>query len=395
MLAGNGAGRRGAGQASVRGTAGKQTVSVPPALALAAAWAWRMLLVGVVLYLVVTFLVGIPVVSVPIFLALLFAALLHRPASFLRRFLPDWLAALLVLLGAVLVIGAIIGFVAFRIAGNADYLLIQVQQVFDGVRAQVQRLPGTGGGASGLVDKAQRWVESNYSNLLAVALSAGRFIVELITGLVLTLFLTLFFLTDGERQWGWVVRLLPDRARPVAYGAGRRAFSVLSGWISGTAIIAVIHAVVIGVAMWLLGTPLVFALASLVFLGSFIPIIGAFVFGGLAVVVTLLTVGLWPAVILLAVLVVEDLLEGHLYQPLIMGRTVGLHPVVIVVALTVGAVLDGIIGAFASIPVAAALSAAVKYVTGVEDIHGTAIPDGRHQVPEAPTIVRRSPMRGP
>lgn len=364
-------------------------------MALAAAWGWRMLLVGVVLYLVVTFLVGIPVVSVPIFLALLFAALLHRPVGFLRRFLPDWLAALLVLLGAVVVIGGIIGFVAFRIGGNADSLFNQVQQVFDGVRALAQRLPGGGGGSADLVDKMQKWVESNYSNLLSVALSAGRFIVELITGLVLTLFLTLFFLTDGERQWGWVVRLLPSRARPVVNGAGQRAFSVLSGWIGGTAIIAVIHAVVIGVAMWLLGTPLVLAMALLVFFGSFIPIVGAFVFGGLAVMVTLLTVGLWPAVILLAVLVVEDLLEGHLYQPLIMGRTVGLHPVVIVLALTVGTVLAGIMGAFASIPVAAAVSAAVKYVTGVEDIHGNAVPDARHEVPKAPTIVRRSPMRGP
>jgi len=393
MQTGDGTARRGVGDGPVRGTAGRR--AVPPALALAAAWGWRMLIVGAVLYLVVTFLVGIPVVSVPIFLALLFAALLHRPAGFLRRFLPDWSAALLVLLGAVVAIGGIIGFVAFRIGGNADSLFNQVQQVFDGVRTLVQRLPGGGGGSADLVDKMQKWVESNYSNLLSVALSAGRFIVELITGLVLTLFLTLFFLTDGERQWGWVVRLLPSRARPVVNGAGKRAFSVLSGWIGGTAIIAVIHAVVIGVAMWLLGTPLVLALALLVFFGSFIPIVGAFVFGGLAVMVTLLTVGLWPAVILLAVLVVEDLLEGHLYQPLIMGRTVGLHPVVIVIALTVGTVLAGIMGAFASIPVAAAVSAAVKYVTGVEDIHGNAVPDARHEVPQAPTIVRRSPMRGP
>jgi len=145
------------------------------------------------------------------------------------------------------------------------------------------------------------------------------------------------------------------------------------------------------VAMWLLGTPLVLALALLVFFGSFIPVVGAFVFGGLAVVVTLLTVGLWPAVILLAVLVVEDLLEGHLYQPLIVGRTVKLHPVVILIALTAGSVLAGITGAIISIPLAAAVSAAVKYVTGVEDIHGNAVPDARRQVPEAPTVVRSAP----
>jgi len=372
----------------VGGTAARTGVAVPPALVLAAAWAWRMLIVGVVLYLVIMFLAGIPVVTVPVFLALLLAALLHRPAIFLRRFLPAWLAALLVLLGAVVVIGGVIGFVVYRIEGRAGSLVLQIQQVFDEVRVQVQRLPGAGGGSTDLLNKIQTWVEAHSSSLLSVALSAGRSIAELLVGLVLTLFLTLFFLTDGERQWGWVVRLLPSRARPAVNGAGQRAFSVLAGWVGGTAIIAVIHAVVIGVAMWLLGTPLVLALALLVFFGSFIPVVGAFVFGGLAVVVTLLTVGLWPAVILLAVLVVEDLLEGHLYQPLIMGRTVKLHPVVILIALTAGSVLAGITGAIISIPLAAAVSAAVKYVTGVEDIHGNAVPDARRQVPEAPTVVR-------
>ena len=395
MRPGNGLTHPRVGDGRARGAAAKPAVTVPPALALAAAWGWRILIVGAVLYLVVTFLAGIPVVSVPIFLALLFAALLHRPAGFLRRFLPSWLAALLVLLGAVVVIGGILGFVVYRIQGRAGSLLAQVQQVLDQVRVVVLRLPGVGGGSAGLVDKIQTWVESHSATLLSVAVSAGRTIAELVTGLLLTLFLTLFFLTDGERQWGWVVRLLPSRARPVVNGAGRRAFSVLSGWISGTAIIAVIHAVIIGGTMWLLGTPLALALALLVFFGSFIPIVGAFVFGGLAVIVTLLTVGWWPAVILLAVLVAEDLLEAHVYQPLIMGRTVRLHPVVVLIALTVGGTLAGIIGALAAIPVAAAVSAGAKYITGVEDIHGNAVPDARHQVPEAPTIARPAPKPGP
>lgn len=390
-----GSGRLGAGNDPARAAAARRSVGVPPGLTLAAAWAWRMLIVGVVLYLIVTFLAGIPVVTVPIFLALLFTALLHRPVGVLRRFLPDWLAALLVSLGAVVVIGGVIGFVVVRIEGRAGSLVMQIQQVFDQVRAQVQRLPGSGGDSVDLVNKAQTWVESHTSSLLSVALSVGRSIVELIVGLVLTLFLTLFFLTDGEKQWGWVVRLLPTRARPVVNGAGQRAFSVLAGWIGGTAIIALIHAVIIGATMWVLGTPLALALTLLVFFGSFIPIVGAFVFGGLAVLVTWVSVGLWPAVILLAVLVVEDLLEGHVYQPLIMGRTVKLHPVIILIALTAGSVLAGIIGAIISIPIAAATSAAVKYVKGVEDIHGDPVPGSRHEVPEASTVVRLSRKKAP
>lgn len=343
------------------------------------------------LYLVVTFLASIPVISIPIFLALVFAALLHRPTGFLRRFLPNWLAALIVLIGTMAVIGAILTLVVLRIQSSASSLIAQGQDVFNQARNLVHGLPGVGNGSASLVDRAENWVNSNSSTLLSGAYAAAELTVELITGLVLTIFLTLFFLIDGEQQWGWVIRLLPARARPVANGAGHRAFSVLSGWISGTTIIAAIHAVVIGITLWLLGTPLVLVLIVLIFFGSFIPIVGAFVFGGLAVLVTLLTVGSWPALILLAVLIVEDLLEGHVYQPFIMGRTLRLHPVVIVIALTVGGSLAGIIGAIAAVPVAAAVSAAVKYIAGIEDIDGTPLDDARYELPPPPTIARQSP----
>lgn len=362
---------------------------VSPALVVAAAWAWRILVVGVVVYLLVTFLAGIPVISVPIFLAVIFTALLHRPVGFLRRLLPNWLAALVVLVGAVALIGGILGLVAVRIQGNAGTLTVQGQQVLQEARTIVHQLPGVGGGSADLLDKAQRWVQTNSTTLLSGLLSAARLTAELIAGLVLTFFLTLFFLIDGEQEWGWLLRLLPARARPVANGAGQRAFSVLTGWISGTAIIATIHAIVIGLALWLLGTPLALVLVVLVFFGSFIPLIGAFVFGGLAVLVTLLTVGLWPAaVILLAVMLVENLLEGHVYQPLIMGPAVRLHPVIILIALTVGGLLAGVMGAIASIPVTAAVSAAVKYIAGVEDIHGTPVAATDHRPPKPPSITR-------
>ncbi|HET8590274.1 MAG TPA: AI-2E family transporter [Nakamurella sp.] len=380
--------------AGQRTAAAPETLAVPRPLAIAAAWSWRLLVVGALAYLVVTFLAGIPVVSVPIFLALLLSALLHRPAALLRRVLPDWLAALTVLIGAAVVIGGIGYFVTFRVQSNAATLADQAQHVVDQLRRLAEHIPGVGGGSGDLLGTIQDWVKSHSATLVSGALAAGRVLAELVTGLVLTVFLTLFFLMDGEREWQWVVRLLPARARPVVNGAGHRAFSVLSGWIWGTAIIAVIHAVVIGVTLWLLGTPLVIVLAVLVFIGSFIPIIGAFVFGGLSVLVTLVAVGLWPAVILLGVLLAENLLEGHVYQPLIMGRTVRLHPVIILVALTVGGVLAGIMGAIAAIPVAAAVSAAVKYASGAEDIDGNAVPGAGRPVPEPPRAVQLPRARG-
>ena len=161
---------------------------------------------------------------------------------------------------------------------------------------------------------------------------------------------------------------------------------MLSGWITGTAVIATIHAVVIGLTLWLLGTPLVAVLAVLVFIGSFIPIVGAFVFGGFACLVTLVTVGLRGALILLGVLIIEDLLEGHVYQPLIMGRTVKLHPVAILLAIAAGSVLDGVVGAIVAIPLAGSISAAVKYLRGIEDVHGNPLSDVDRMEPEPPPL---------
>lgn len=371
-------------------------LAVPPALAVAAAWSWRLLVVGAVVYLVVTFLAGIPVVSVPLFLALLLTALLYRPAALLRRVMPAWLAALTVLVLGVVVIGAIGWFVTIQIQHNAATLAQQGEQVYNQVERLIRKLPGAGANAStGTFSQIKDWVSKHSSTLLSGALSVGVVVVELVTGLILTVFITLFFLMDGEREWAWLVRLLPRRARPVVNGAGHRAFAVLSGWISGTAIIALIHAVVIGLALWLLGAPLVIVLAVLVFIGSFIPIVGAFVFGGLSVLVTLLTVGIWPAVILLGVLLLENLLESHVYQPLIMGHTVGLHPIVVLIALVVGGVLGGIVGAIAAIPIAAAASAAVKYATGVEDINGRPVTPQDRMAPEPPPEVIPRHHRAP
>jgi predicted PurR-regulated permease PerM len=367
---------------------------VPAVLALAAAWSWRILAIGVVLYFVVVFLAGLPLVTVPLFLALLLTALLRRPALVLRRFLPRWIAALAVVLGVLLIIGLLFWFLAVRVQGEAGPTITQAQQVLSQVRDRLSGLPGIGGTSSGLVDQLNAWAQSHSSTLVDGAVTVGRATFDVLTGLVLTLFLTLFFLIDGERVWSWVVRLLPRRAQPAANGAGHRAFGVLSGWITGTAIIAVIHGLVMGLTMVLLGTPLALVLTVLIFLGSFIPVIGALLFGGLAVLVTLVTVGLVPAVVLVAVLVVSSLLEGHVYQPLIMGRSVRLHPVAIVLALAAGALLGGIAGAIVAIPVVGAGHAAVKYLTGIEDIHGNPVGGEDRTAPEPPPdVVRVRPLR--
>jgi predicted PurR-regulated permease PerM len=298
-----------------------------------------------------------------------------------------------VLLGLVLVIAGVGYLISLRVAGQSQQLVNQAETVLGRLQDRISTLPGIGAGGGSLVQKLSSYVQAHSGSIVSGAFTAGTYAVEFVTGLVLTFFLTLFLLMDGDRMWAWLVRLLPRRAQPATNGAGYAAFRVLSGWITGTAIIAVIHGVVIGVTLWLLGTPLVVVLAVLVFIGSFIPIIGAFVFGGLAVLVTLVTQGLVAAAILLGVLLVENLLEGHVYQPLIMGRTVRLHPVAILLGLAVGGLLAGIMGAVIAIPLIGALHAAVKYLTGVEDIDGNSLRDEDRMEPEPPPVVARGPVR--
>jgi predicted PurR-regulated permease PerM len=333
---------------------------------------------------VLSLLARLSLITVPLAVALLMTALLHRPAAVLRRFLPRGVAALVVVSGALALVGGIGYALALRVQSQAASLAVQAQDVLARLRGHLTSVPGLGNSSGTMVDRLSGWIQSHTSTVINGALSLGVVAVDVLTGVALTVFLTLFLVSDGDRMWAWVVRLLPAHLRSSTNGAGHRAFAVLTAWITGTTVIALIHALVIGAALWWLGTPLTIVLAILVFIGSFIPVVGAFVFGGLAVLVTLVTVGPGAGITLLAVLVVEDLLEGHVYQPLIMGRSLSLHPVVILLALAVGAVLGGIPGALVAVPVTASAAAAVKYLTGLEDIHGRPLANEDRMHPQPP-----------
>ncbi len=359
--------------------------TLPPRwLTTAGAWAWPVLLVGAVAYVLGHVLAGFTVVTIPILVSLLFVALLQRPTVALRRVLPPSIAALIVLVFGVGAIGLVGFFVYARVRDQGPALVDQAQEIVNRAADLINDIPGSSGAADDLQAQAQDWLSSNGSVLVGDALTATTLIGELITGLVLTVFLTFFLLSDGERIWAWLVRLFPTRLRGPVNGAGVRGFGVLSGWITGTAIIALIHSIVIGLLLWLLGTPLVLPLAVLLFIGSFIPVVGAFLFGGFSVLVTLVSVGPGPAAIVLGALLAENLLESHVYQPIIIGRAVKLHSVAILLVLTAGALAAGLAGAIFAVPVAAAVHAAVKYLTGIEDVHGRPLRDEDRSEPVAP-----------
>jgi predicted PurR-regulated permease PerM len=206
---------------------------------------------------------------------------------------------------------------------------------------------------------------SQHKSLIAgTVVTGGKIILEILTGLVLGIFVTFFVLKDGERIWAWLVGSFSPEGRGRVNRAGFAAWQALVYYVRGTIAVAAIHAVVIGLALWVLGIPLLVPLVILVFLAAFVPLIGILVAGALAVVVTLGTKGWIAAVVLVVVFILENQLESHLLQPLVVGRMVRLHPLAIILVLAVGGVVAGIPGAVVAVPTAAALVRAWPYLRG-------------------------------
>jgi len=325
----------------------------PRILATAARWSWQLLLVGVVAYLVVRLLALLWLVVVPVLAALLLTALVHPLTAALHRRLPASAAAAVTLLASVVLL-AVLGIgVGLRFVDQLPTLSNEVVQTIDQVRTQLR---GTGIG-QGQLDQLQEvatgWIQEHRTDLLGYVTTGAGYLLEFLTMFVLALFVAFFLLYDGERVWRWLLGAAPRAALYRVDRAGRAAWATLTAYIHGTAVIATFHGVVIGIVLFLLHVPLVLPLAVLVFVGSFVPIAGALLAGSLALLVALGTRGWVTAAILLGVLLLENQVEAHLLQPLVMGRYVRLHPLAIGLALAVGGVLGGIAGAIVAVPLAA------------------------------------------
>ena len=332
--------------------------AIPRSLLVAAAWSWRLLLVGIVAYGVVRVLALLSLVVIPLVAAVLLAALLRPVAELLHRRLPGPLSALLTLLLAVVVLGGFGYLIGVRFTQQLPSLLQQLVGTVHQLRTEF-----AGAGVAKLqLDQIEMsvvdWLQRNRSEAVGYLTTGAGYFIEFFTLLILTLFITFFFLYDGERIWHWLISPLPPREVRRVDAAGRAAWTTTTGYVRGTAVIATIHGIVIGLALALLGVPLALPLAVLIFLGSFIPFVGALVAGGLAVLVTFGTQGWVVALILLGILIAESQLEVHLLQPLIVGRYVRLHPLAIGLSFAVGTVLAGIVGAIIAVPTAAVINQA-------------------------------------
>ena len=340
---------------------------VPAWLRLAGGWAWRLLVVGLVIYLAFRVASALRLVVLPSVAALLLTALLRPLTARLRRAgLPSLAATWCTVLVVLVVLAGVVVLAATQT--SADYQAL-VRELGNSAQDLERSLAGPPFhlGRAGLQQLANRllsYLNHHESAVAGTVLSGGRFFLELVAGTVLTIFITFFLLKDGDRIWAWLTRFFAPEGRQRVRGAGAAAWQALTYYVRGTIAVAAIHAVVIGLTLWVLGVPLLAPLVILVFLAAFVPLVGILVVGALAVAVTLATRGWLAALILLAVFILENQLEGHLLQPLVVGHMVRLHPLAIILVLAVGAAIAGIAGAVVAVPVTAALVRAGPYLRG-------------------------------
>ena len=328
-------------------------------------WAWSLIGTGVVVVAVVYAASQISLVLTPIVLALFPAALLHPLASAARRSrLPNALGALLIVLGLLGVLAATAYLIVPALAAQAPHLVSAITDGLERIDNAVNwsRLPGNFSGLSDLGTQAASAVQSG--GLLSRGLGLAGAVGDFAAGTVLTLVILFFYLKDGRRIWQGVADFVPAGHRGEVDLLAWRSFQTVGAFLRGQLLVALIDAVFIGLGLLVLGVPLVLPLAVLVFFGGLFPIIGAFVSGTAAVVVALADQGPLTALLVLGVVLLVQQLEGHVLAPLIQGRIIALHPLVIILALTTGGVLMGILGAFLAVPVAAVIARVVDHLRG-------------------------------
>ncbi len=339
---------------------------VPLGLRAAAAWTWRILVVAAGIYLLLLLLAEFKVLVVPVLVALLIVALV-RPLADIgrRRFgMAPALASILTLLFVLLVVMGLVGLVGQQVVTGFPDLQRQSGQGIADVRQWLADGPlhVTGTQLDAYIAQAQESLSANSGRLLTGALGVASTAADVGSGLFIALFSIFFFLSTGDRIWNFVVSLFPRTARPRVQGAAVHAWATLTSYVRATVIVAAVDAIGIGVGAAILGVPLAVPIGVLVFLGAFVPIVGALVTGIVAVLVALVSKGFVVAVIMLGIVIAVQQLESHVLQPFLLGRAVQVHPLAVILGITAGVLIAGIIGALFAVPLVAVAHVVSEYL---------------------------------
>ena len=346
-------------------------VKVPYGVDLAAAWAWRFVIIAIALVMVLLTLEHFEFVVFPVLIALFLTALGNPVVTWLDNHgIRRKLGALIVVVVGIASIGLLLTFVGTQVSSGIDNLSGQVVDGLEEIRHWLQTGPlhASDSQINSMISEAQQFVTSHGRDLASRVTTIGSALGEIVAGFFLILFSTYFFLADGAIIWAWVVRLFPRTARLRADSSGKVAFRSLTQFVRATVIVAATDA--IGVMIWaaVLGLPFVSAIGVLVFLGAFVPMVGATASGFVAILVALVAKGPIVALLMLAGVIVVQQIEAHVLQPFLMGRWVSVHPLGVIIAIAMGIVLAGIPGALIAVPLASSVNAIVKHLAEFDEI---------------------------
>ncbi|MFK4762646.1 AI-2E family transporter [Microbacterium sp. ZW T5_45] len=334
-------------------------------MAIASAWSWRFLVIAGAVAVLVALVVCLRLLVVPVLLATLLAALLIPFRDFLvAHRVPRWAAIVIAEVGLILAVSALLYLVVTQVVSGLSGVEERLGRATQAVTEFLAGAPFhlSADDVAESLERVIAFIQENSSALISGVTSAGSSIAHFAAGLLLTLFTSLVLLIDGRGIWAWIVRLFPRAARDSADGAGRAGWRTLTAYAKAQILVATIDAVGIGIGAAILGVPFALPIAVLVFLGSFIPIIGAVVTGAIATLIALVYNGWVVALIMLGIVLLVQQIESHVLQPLIMGKAVRVHPLAVVLGVFGGSIAGGVFGALFAVPLIAVSNTVVRHV---------------------------------
>ncbi|MFF9144665.1 AI-2E family transporter [Streptomyces sp. NPDC014861] len=325
---------------------------VAPFLRTVAAYAWRLLVVGLLVYALFALLGRFHEIGVALFLGLVVTALLRPVADVVARGLPRGFAVALTLLGGLALVLGVLALVGEAVAGERTTLVREFRDGLGRIERWLEAPPFhlSPGALTDMQARIGQFLSSHRSALIGEAVSGAHHVVAVLTTLALALFASVFFLHSGDRQWAWFQEQLPESARGRVAAGGRAAWRTFTGYTHGIVLVAAVNAVLVGFALWLLGVPLAVPLALLEFAAAFVPLIGSPIALAVAAVVALAAKGPLVAGLVVALIVVIGQIEGHVLHPLVMSWAVRLHPLVVAISVVAGSIAAGIVGAVVAVP---------------------------------------------
>ena len=374
--------------------------AMPRGLEIAAAWSWRVILVVVLLWGIVWMARYLSEVVIPVVVAILLTALMLPVADALKKGrwgLPRAAATAITVIGAVAAIVGVLIVIGGQIAGQGPELSANVVNGFNKLSDWLNNGPLTRWLRDGPLHLSPTWLDSSTwmsritdflresgSTIATYAAELGAQVGHFLAGLAIALFALFYFIYDGRGIFTFLLKFFPRASRDRVDQAALRGWRSLSSYVRATILVALFDSIGVLIVALILGVPVAPALAALVFLGAFVPIVGALVSGFVAVLVALVALGWVQALIMLGGVILVMQIEGHVLQPFLLGRAVKLHPLAVVISIAIGIIVGGIVGALMAVPLLAFTKSFVLYLAGAAEpplgrVHPPALPLPRHR----------------